>query len=91
MWAASPLFLFMKLGEVTLLFVCGLTFLPFSQRTLMLSAYSRTLISSFSALDNLLRQGVAFGGGLRRHRSRRRRFWFGIPGFEDSLLVDATG
>jgi hypothetical protein len=41
-WAASPLFLFMKLGEVTLLFVCGLAFLPFSQRTLMLSAYNRT-------------------------------------------------
>jgi hypothetical protein len=27
---------------VTLLFVCGLALLPFSQRTLMLSAYNRT-------------------------------------------------
>jgi hypothetical protein len=39
-WAASPLLLFIKLGEVTLLFVGALAFLPFSQRTLMLSAYA---------------------------------------------------
>lgn len=34
-WAASPLLLFPKLGYVTLLFVAGLAFLPFTQRTLM--------------------------------------------------------
>jgi hypothetical protein len=38
-WAATPLFLFLKLGELTLLFVAGLAFLPFSQRTLMMSLY----------------------------------------------------
>ena len=38
-WAATPLFLFVKLGELTLLFVAGLVFLPFSQRTLMSCAY----------------------------------------------------
>lgn len=40
LWAASPLFLFQRWGELTLLFVAALVFLPFSQRTLMLSAYS---------------------------------------------------
>ena len=39
LWAASPLFLYNKLGELTLLFMAALAFLPFSQRTLMLSAY----------------------------------------------------
>lgn len=39
LWAASPLFLFQRWGELTLLFVAALVFLPFSQRTLMLSAY----------------------------------------------------
>ena len=35
MWAASPLLLFPKLGYLTLLFVAGLAFLPFTQRTLV--------------------------------------------------------
>ncbi len=39
-WATSPLLLFQRLGEVSLLFVVGLAFLPFSQRTLTLSAYA---------------------------------------------------
>jgi cholera toxin transcriptional activator len=39
LWAASPLFLFYHWGELTLLAVAGLVFLPFSQRTLMRSAY----------------------------------------------------
>jgi len=39
LWAASPLLLYNRLGEVTLLFVACLAFLPFSQRTLMLCAY----------------------------------------------------
>jgi len=39
LWAASPLFLFERWGEVTLLCVAALAFLPFSQRTLMCSAY----------------------------------------------------
>jgi len=39
LWAASPLLLFQSWGELTLLFVAALAFLPFSQRTLMLSAY----------------------------------------------------
>jgi DNA-binding winged helix-turn-helix (wHTH) protein len=39
LWAASPLFLFERWGEVTLLCVAALAFLPFSQRTLMRSAY----------------------------------------------------
>jgi DNA-binding winged helix-turn-helix (wHTH) protein len=34
-WAASPLLLFPKLGYVKLLFVAGLAFLPFTQRTLV--------------------------------------------------------
>ena len=34
-WAGSPLLLFPKLGYVTLLFVAGFAFLPFTQRTLM--------------------------------------------------------
>ncbi len=38
-WAATPLFLFLKLGELTLLLVAGLAFLPFSQRTLMMCLY----------------------------------------------------
>ncbi len=38
-WAASPLLLFHKLGELVLLFVAGLAFLPFSQRSLMRAAY----------------------------------------------------
>jgi serine/threonine protein kinase len=39
-WAATPLFLFLKLGESTLLFVAGLAFLPFSQRNLMMCLYN---------------------------------------------------
>ena len=39
LWAASPLFLFERWGELTLLGVAALAFLPFSQRTLILSAY----------------------------------------------------
>ena len=39
LWAASPLFLYQSWGEPTLLFVAALAFLPFSQRTLILSAY----------------------------------------------------
>jgi cholera toxin transcriptional activator len=39
LWAASPLLLYQRLGELTLLFMAALAFLPFSQRTLMLSAY----------------------------------------------------
>jgi DNA-binding winged helix-turn-helix (wHTH) protein len=39
LWAASPLFLFERWGEVTLLCVAALAFLPFSQRTLIRSAY----------------------------------------------------
>ena len=38
-WAATPLFLFLKWGEITLLYVAGLAFLPFSQRTLMMCLY----------------------------------------------------
>jgi len=38
-WSASPLLLFDRLREVTLLFVAGLAFLPFSQRSLLFSAY----------------------------------------------------
>jgi DNA-binding winged helix-turn-helix (wHTH) protein len=34
-WASSPLLLFPKLGYVTLLFMAGLAFLPFTQRTLV--------------------------------------------------------
>ncbi len=40
MWAASPLLLLGRWGEFVLLFVAGLAFLPFSQRTLVLSAYA---------------------------------------------------
>ncbi|HUI42898.1 MAG TPA: winged helix-turn-helix domain-containing protein [Terriglobia bacterium] len=39
LWAAAPLLLFNRLGELTLLFVAALAFLPFSQRTLMLWSY----------------------------------------------------
>lgn len=35
-WAAAPLLLYHKLGELTLLFMAGMAFLPFAQRTLML-------------------------------------------------------
>ena len=38
-WAATPLFLFFKWGEITLLFAAGLAFLPFSQRSLMMCLY----------------------------------------------------
>jgi len=41
-WSASPLLLFDPLREVTLLFVAGLAFLPFSQRSLLFSAYVPT-------------------------------------------------
>ena len=39
LWSASPLLLFGLLREVVLLFVAGLAFLPFSQRSLLYSAY----------------------------------------------------
>jgi len=39
-WSASPLLLFHKLGELVLLCAAGLAFLPFSQRSLVLSAYA---------------------------------------------------
>lgn len=39
-WAAAPLLLFGRWGEFVFLLAAGLAFLPFSQRTLMLSAYS---------------------------------------------------
>ncbi len=39
-WSAAPLLLFQRVGELTLLCVAGLAFLPFSQRTLILSAYA---------------------------------------------------
>ena len=42
LWAAAPLLLFHKLGEITFLFVAALAFLPFSQRTLISSAYPPT-------------------------------------------------
>jgi len=45
LWAASPLLLFDRWGELTLLAVAGLMFLPFSQRTLMLSAYGPPRVS----------------------------------------------
>lgn len=35
-WAAAPLLLYHKLGELTLLFMAAMAFLPFAQRTLML-------------------------------------------------------
>ncbi len=40
-WAVSPLLLFRKAGFVLLLGVVALVFLPFSQRTLVFSAYRR--------------------------------------------------
>jgi predicted Ser/Thr protein kinase len=40
-WAASPLLLWDKIGWVTLVCVVAMAPLPFSQRTLMLSAYPR--------------------------------------------------
>jgi cholera toxin transcriptional activator len=39
LWAAAPLLLFHKMGEITFLFVAALAFLPFSQRTLISCAY----------------------------------------------------
>ncbi len=39
-WASAPLILYLKLGVLVLLFVPPLAYLPFSQRTLVLSAYS---------------------------------------------------
>jgi predicted Ser/Thr protein kinase len=39
-WAASPLLLVHRLGALTLLCVAGLAFLPFSQRTVLFSAYA---------------------------------------------------
>ncbi len=39
-WAASPILLFYRLGEFILLFVTGLAFLPFSQRSLVRAAYA---------------------------------------------------
>lgn len=39
-WALTPLLLFNRLGYVTLLCVAGLAYLPFSQRTLVYSAYA---------------------------------------------------
>jgi cholera toxin transcriptional activator len=39
-WSASPLLLFHRLGELSLLFTAGLAFLPFAQRTLLASAYA---------------------------------------------------
>jgi DNA-binding winged helix-turn-helix (wHTH) protein len=42
LWAASPLLLFNKMGEITFLFVAAIAFLPFSQRTLISCAYPPT-------------------------------------------------
>ncbi|MHB8652954.1 MAG: winged helix-turn-helix domain-containing protein [Terriglobia bacterium] len=42
LWAAAPLLLFHKMGEITFLFVAALAFLPFSQRTLISCAYPPT-------------------------------------------------
>ncbi len=39
-WALSPLLLFNKLQYLSLLFVAGLAYLPFSQRTVLFSAYA---------------------------------------------------
>ncbi len=39
-WSASPILLFYRLGEFILLFVAGLAFLPFSQRSLLHAAYA---------------------------------------------------
>ena len=39
-WSASPLLLFYRWGEIVLLLVAGLAFLPFSQRTLLRAAYA---------------------------------------------------
>jgi DNA-binding winged helix-turn-helix (wHTH) protein len=39
LWAATPLLLFNQLGELSLLCVAALAFLPFSQRTLMIWSY----------------------------------------------------
>jgi DNA-binding winged helix-turn-helix (wHTH) protein len=44
LWAGSPLFLFERWGELTLLFFAALAFLPFSQRTLMRSAYGSSAL-----------------------------------------------
>jgi predicted Ser/Thr protein kinase len=39
-WAAAPILLLPKLGGLVLVFVAGLAYLPFSQRTLLYAAYS---------------------------------------------------
>jgi DNA-binding winged helix-turn-helix (wHTH) protein len=39
-WSASPILLFYRLGEFILLFVAGLAFLPFSQRSLLRAVYA---------------------------------------------------
>lgn len=39
-WSLTSLLLFHKLGYITLLFMAGLAFLPFSQRALLFSAYA---------------------------------------------------
>jgi DNA-binding winged helix-turn-helix (wHTH) protein len=39
LWSASPLLLYHKLGELTLIFVAAMVFLPFAQRTLMFWTY----------------------------------------------------
>lgn len=41
-WAVTPMLLFFKWGELVLLLVAGLAFLPFSQRSLMFTAYAPT-------------------------------------------------
>ena len=41
-WSTSPLLLFHRLGELSLLFTAGLAFLPFAQRTLLSSAYAQS-------------------------------------------------
>lgn len=46
LWAASPLLLFEKLGYLALLCVAALVFLPFSQRTLMVSVYGKDIPAS---------------------------------------------
>lgn len=39
-WAVTPLFLYKEIGPPSILFVVGLVFLPFCQRTLLFSAYA---------------------------------------------------
>jgi cholera toxin transcriptional activator len=45
-WAAAPLLLYHKLGELTLLFMAAMAFLPFAQRTLMVWIYGRQTAES---------------------------------------------